>query len=183
MTHTPIACVLFNHPEHTAQTFAVLRTQSPSQLVIIAHGPHAGHTTDVQRSAAVRGIVEQVDWPRKVHRNYADSNMGLKRRVSSGLDWVFSQVERAKRWDALESFKEGGREIFGRIDERVATGLSLSHDPGSQYLADDFQREIAFSGHRVQPLVRAHTGRQRLRRADHPQFQGAAPVGTPLRYG
>ena len=27
--------------------------------------------------------------------NYADTNMGCKRRVSSGLDWVFSQAERA----------------------------------------------------------------------------------------
>jgi hypothetical protein len=30
-----------------------------------------------------------------VQRNFADSNLGLKRRVSSGLHWVFDQVERA----------------------------------------------------------------------------------------
>jgi hypothetical protein len=43
----------------------------------------------------VRAIVEQVDWRCEVRRNYVDSNLGLKRRVSSGLDWVFSHVERA----------------------------------------------------------------------------------------
>jgi hypothetical protein len=43
----------------------------------------------------VREIVEKIDWPCDVHRNYAEENLGLKRRVSSGLDWVFSQVDRA----------------------------------------------------------------------------------------
>jgi hypothetical protein len=36
-----------------------------------------------------------VDWPCVVHRNYAEINLGLKQRVSSGLNWVFQQVERA----------------------------------------------------------------------------------------
>jgi len=73
----------------------VLREQRPSQLFIIADGPRPGHPTDAERCAAVRAIVEQVDWPCEVHRDYADANLGLKRRVSSGLDWVFGQVERA----------------------------------------------------------------------------------------
>ncbi|MGM0562554.1 MAG: glycosyltransferase family A protein [Pseudomonadota bacterium] len=95
MTKTPVAYIVFNRPQHTAQTFAVLREQRPSQLFIIADGPRPGHPTDAERCAAVREIVEQVDWPCKVHRHYAESNMGLKQRVSSGLYWVFSQVERA----------------------------------------------------------------------------------------
>ncbi len=95
MHQTPIAYIVFNRPQHTAQTFAVLREQCPSQLFIIADGPRPGHPTDAERCAAVRAIVEQIDWPCEVHRNYAESNLGLKRRVSSGLDWVFGQVERA----------------------------------------------------------------------------------------
>ncbi|OOC47844.1 hemolytic protein HlpA-like protein [Thioalkalivibrio versutus] len=95
MTDSPVAYIAFNRPQHTEKTFAVLREQRPSQLFIIADGPRPGHPTDAERCAAVREIVEQVDWPCEVHRHYADSNMGLKQRVSSGLDWVFSQVERA----------------------------------------------------------------------------------------
>ena len=95
MTQTPIAYIVFNRPEHTEQTFAVLRQQRPSQLFIIADGPRPGHPTDADRCAAVRAIVEQVDWPCEVQRNYAESNLGLKQRVSSGLNWVFEQVERA----------------------------------------------------------------------------------------
>jgi hypothetical protein len=95
MVQPPIAYIVFNRPHHTQQSFTVLREQSPSHLFVIADGPRPGHPTDAKRCAEVRAIVEHVDWPCVVHRNYAETNLGLKRRVSSGLDWVFSQVERA----------------------------------------------------------------------------------------
>tara|TARA_B100000963_G_C22606865_1_gene662957 strand:+ start:419 stop:1363 length:945 start_codon:yes stop_codon:yes gene_type:complete len=92
---TPIAYIVFNRPRHTEKTFAVLREQQPSQLFIIADGPRSEHPTDIERCAAVRKIVANVDWPCEVHRKYEKSNLGLKKNVSSGIDWVFSQVERA----------------------------------------------------------------------------------------
>ena len=95
MTLTPIAYIIFNRPSHTERTFAVLREQQVPMLFIIADGPRSGHPTDAERCAKVRAIVERVDWPCVVHRNYAETNLGLKRRVSSGLDWVFGQVDRA----------------------------------------------------------------------------------------
>lgn len=95
MIKTPVSYIIFNRPHHTEKTFAVLREQQPSQLFIIADGPRQGHPTDAERCAAVRKIVEAVDWPCEVHRKYADSNLGLKNNVSEGLDWVFSQVDRA----------------------------------------------------------------------------------------
>ena len=36
-----------------------------------------------------------IDWPCEVVRHYAETNMGCRQRVSSGLDWVFEQVEEA----------------------------------------------------------------------------------------
>lgn len=95
MNQTPIAYIVFNRPQHTEQTFATIRKQEPTQLLIIADGPRPGHSTDEEHCAKVRAIVENVDWPCQVYRNYAESNMGLKKRVSSGLDWVFSHVEQA----------------------------------------------------------------------------------------
>lgn len=40
-------------------------------------------------------IVEQVDWDCQVHKNYADTNLGCRARVVSGLHWIFSQTEEA----------------------------------------------------------------------------------------
>ena len=66
---------------------------------------------------------------------------------------------RATRWEALEPIKQGVREFFGSVRQNVAHGLQLRHDNGTQYLADDFQREIAFLGIQSSPsFVRAPEG-------------------------
>jgi putative transposase len=38
------------------------------------------------------------------------------------------------------------RACFGGFADGIAHGLELRHDHGSQFLADDFQRELAFLG-------------------------------------
>ena len=50
------------------------------------------------------------------------------------------------RFEALEPIRQGVRERFGGIGKDVAGGLRLRHDHGSNYLADDFQQEVAFFG-------------------------------------
>ena len=51
------------------------------------------------------------------------------------------------------------RERFGPIGDGVADGLRLRHDHGSNYLADDFQQEVAFFGIESSPsFVRAPEG-------------------------
>ena len=66
---------------------------------------------------------------------------------------------RANRWEALEPIKQGVREHFGSVRQKAAQGLKLRHDNGTQYLADDFQREIAFLGIESSPsFVRAPEG-------------------------
>ena len=95
MLNTPIAYIIFNRPRQTAQTFAAIRAQKPRHLLIIADGPRKNHPTDIERCQETRAIVKEIDWPCHVQLNYSDENLGCKRRVSSGLDWVFEQVESA----------------------------------------------------------------------------------------
>ncbi len=55
--------------------------------------------------------------------------------------------------------RQAVRGVFGAIGRDVAQGLSLRHDHGTQYLADDFQDEIAFWGIESSPaFVRAPEG-------------------------
>ena len=92
---SPVAYIVFNRPRHTNETFAAIREQRPSTLFIIADGPREGNPEDVERCREVREIVEKIDWPCKVYRNYSETNLGCKRRFSTGLDWVFTQVAHA----------------------------------------------------------------------------------------
>jgi hypothetical protein len=90
---TPVVLIIFRRPELTQQVFEQIAAAQPRQLFIIADGPRTPQ--EAERCAAARAVVEQIHWPCEVHRNYADANMGLRRRISSGLDWVFDHVERA----------------------------------------------------------------------------------------
>jgi transposase InsO family protein len=55
-------------------------------------------------------------------------------------------ARRATRFEALEPLRQSVRACFGAFAERIASGLKLRHDHGSQFVADDFQREVAFLG-------------------------------------
>ena len=72
-------------------------------------------------------------------------------------------AKRGTRFEALESIRQGIRERFGGIGDGVARGLRLRHDHGSNYLADDFQQEVAFFGIQSSPRLRAGARRQRRR--------------------
>jgi transposase InsO family protein len=52
----------------------------------------------------------------------------------------------ASRWEALEPIRQGVTRHFGGIAPGVAAGLTLRHDHGSNYMAEDFQNEIRCFG-------------------------------------
>jgi len=90
---TPVAFFIFNRADCTARVWAQIRLAQPPVLLIVADGPRAENEQSICN--ATRTIVEHVDWPCDVRRNYAPVNMGCRSRVASGLDWVFKEVEEA----------------------------------------------------------------------------------------
>ena len=55
-------------------------------------------------------------------------------------------ARRATRFEALEPIRQGIRASFGAFAKGIASGLKVRHDHGSQFVAGDYQREIAFLG-------------------------------------
>jgi hypothetical protein len=95
MITTPVALIVFNRPDLTERVFQAIRQVQPRKLLVIADGPRVDRPDEAEKCAATRQIIDRVDWDCEVLRNYSDVNLGCKRRVSSGIDWVFSQVEEA----------------------------------------------------------------------------------------
>jgi len=95
MSDTPIVFLIFNRPDLTARVFAAIREARPRTLLIVSDGPRSTHPDDAAKVAATRAIVEKVDWPCTVLKDYAADNLGCMVRVSSGLTWAFKQVEEA----------------------------------------------------------------------------------------
>jgi len=95
-THiAPVAIFVFNRPDHTQRVFASISAARPSVLLIVADGARDDRPGEAEVVAEVRRIATAVDWPCEVHLNFSDVNLGCKLRVSSGLDWVYSVVDRA----------------------------------------------------------------------------------------
>ncbi len=108
-----------------------------------AHGPKAHDGT-------ITTEVPDVMW---------GTDMTATMTVGEGAAFVFVAVDhcttecsglhaaaRGNRVEALEPIRPGVRDRFGDIGDGIAHGLRLCHDHGSNYLADDFQQEVAFFG-------------------------------------
>jgi hypothetical protein len=91
----PVVLLAFNRPDLTAKVFKTIRAWKPRELHLVVDGPRPGNPLDEDLVAQVKKVISVVDWPCEVHEHFADSNMGLKARISSGLSRVFDQSEAA----------------------------------------------------------------------------------------
>jgi len=91
----PIIFFIFNRPAETSRVFERIREARPEKLLIIADGPRSSRPGEAALCRHTREILDRVDWPCEVLTNFADTNLGCGRRVASGLDWAFEQVEEA----------------------------------------------------------------------------------------
>lgn len=94
----PVAIIIFNRPKETRQLLKTLRSVKPRTVMIIADGARVegAHAGEHERVLETRRVCEQeIDWACQVDMNYSTKNLGCKRRVVSGLDWVFSRHDRA----------------------------------------------------------------------------------------
>lgn len=93
MLITPVAFFIFNRPDLTEIVFEAIRQAKPRILLVVADG--ARYPEELEKCLKTRAIVEKIDWNCQVLTNFSEINMGCGKRVSSGLDWVFSEVEEA----------------------------------------------------------------------------------------
>ncbi len=92
---TPVCFIIFNRPDVTQRVFEIIRQAKPPKLLVIADGARANKIGELEKCLAARAIINQVDWKCEVLTNYSDINLGCRKRIYTGLDWVFSQVEAA----------------------------------------------------------------------------------------
>lgn len=141
---TPVVLLLFNRPALTQQVVNAVVQQNPESVYLIADGPRDDHPSDVELCDRVRGIALNAPWSGRVHTNFAETNIGLKNRVSSGLDWVFSTEDEAiiLEDDCLPdpSFFSFANELLDRYrdDNRVGIVSGNNFLWGSQISDDSY---------------------------------------------
>ena len=142
---TPVAFLIFNRPEVTRRVFREIARARPRRLLVVADGPRPGRPGEAALCEQARTVVDGADWGCEVLKNFADENMGCRRRVSTGLDWVFDACEEAivLEDDCLPdpSFFPFCEELLARYrsDERVAMVCGTNFQRG--------RRRSAYSYH------------------------------------
>jgi hypothetical protein len=90
---TPVVLIVFNRPHLTEAVFAAIAAARPRTLFVIADGPR--FPEEAGKCQAARSVIDRVDWECEVLTSFAAQNLGCRKRIVSGLNWVFSQVEEA----------------------------------------------------------------------------------------
>ena len=90
----PVTLVFYRRPARLAEVLARVRSYRPPVLFAVSDGAPPGEPGVADQVRAARKLVEEgIDWPCEVHRDYAEKNLGLRRRFETGLDGVFARTD------------------------------------------------------------------------------------------
>lgn len=144
LTTPPVIFIIFNRPDTTRPVFETIRAARPSRLLVIADGPREDRAGEAEKCAATRAIIDEVDWDCEVSTNFSETNMGLRRRIPSGISWAFGLVDRAIILEddcvASPSFFHYCADLLERYedDERVMMVSGNNHLFGHAAIPDSY---------------------------------------------
>ncbi len=94
--NTPVVFMFFNRHETAMRVLERIRIARPRRLVLVSDGPRLNVVGEAERVSSLRHKIEgMIDWDVDVEKDYASENLGCARRLSSGIEAVFSRHEKA----------------------------------------------------------------------------------------
>lgn len=83
----PILILIYKRPSLTKRLLSSLSNVKPKKIYVAGDGPK----DDVEENKVqeTRDAIKSIDWDTNVKTNYSTKNLGLRKRVSSALDWFF----------------------------------------------------------------------------------------------
>lgn len=91
---TAVAFIVYKRSVTTKRVFHEISKVKPQKLYLIADGPK--NISEIERCNEVRNYVENsINWDCDFNPVYSGINLGLAKRVKSGLDFVFKNEEKA----------------------------------------------------------------------------------------
>ena len=96
MLEKPVVVIIYNRPEKVSILMAQLARAKPKRVFLIADGPKKNSlSVKIAVVAALIVFRENLYQSCEMLDNIAPVNLGCGNRISTGLDWVFSQVDEA----------------------------------------------------------------------------------------
>lgn len=136
---TPILLIIFNRPQYTEKVLAAIKQAKPQKLYVVADG--ARNAEEWGKCNTTRQIIDTIDWDCKVYKNYSETNMGCKQRVSTGISWVFEHEEHAiiLEDDCLPdiTFFQFAEDMLSRYDTDDRIMMVSGSNPVDTYIIND----------------------------------------------
>lgn len=149
--NTPVVMFIFKRLDTTKQVLDRVRKVQPPKLYIVGEGARPNVPGEAELVEQVRKMVESsIDWPCEVHTNYVPEDIGVGKRMSTGIDWVFKNEERAifLEDDILvdKSFFFYAEELLEKYacDTRVMMISARNSVPSTTYAISDSYTFTAF---------------------------------------
>lgn len=90
---TPVILLIYHRPDITQKVIDSIRVVQPRKVYVVADGPK--NSKDKKLCDRTRELISTIDWPCNIHKIYSRKNLGLRRRVSTGITQVFNKEEQA----------------------------------------------------------------------------------------
>ena len=92
--NTSVAIVLYNRPHNTNKLINKLNKFKLNKVYIISDGPKKNYKNDFNLVKTTRTIVDKKLKAKKKIKIYSNKNLGLRKRIITGLDKVFKYEEK-----------------------------------------------------------------------------------------
>ena len=145
-TPPPVLLIMFNRPHKAAQVFEKVRQVRPPKMFIVVDGARADRPGEKEKVQQCRAFKNLIDWQCDLKVDFAETNMGCRDRIASGITWAFQHVEELiiLEDDCVPdlSFFRFCREMLDkyRDDNRIFTVAGSNHD-----YCEYFNESYAFS--------------------------------------
>ena len=89
----PVLLIMFNRPHKAAQVFEKIRQVRPPKLFIVVDGARPNRPGEAEKVQQCRAFKDRVDWECDLKVDFAETNMGCRDRVASGITWAFEHTD------------------------------------------------------------------------------------------
>lgn len=91
----PVVLITFKRPNLAEQQLERLRRVQPESVYWISDAARPGNEDEDELVKQTRELADTIDWPCNLVKIFAEENMGCDKRIVSGLNEVFAQVDKA----------------------------------------------------------------------------------------
>lgn len=92
-TNSSVIFCIFNRPETTQRVFKQIAEAQPPKLYLIADAPRPNKAGEAELCRQARAIAENITWDCELTLDYADTNLGCRERIYSGISNAFKVYE------------------------------------------------------------------------------------------